>query len=280
MISTNQTCKNCSNSFTGNYCNRCGEKVYTEHDKSLKHIFEESFHFFTHFDGKFFTTLKTIFTWPGKMSLDYCNGLRKKYFKPVSLFLLCIVLYLLFPVFPGLNMKMNSYINGNNITRMVRPVAEKKVKSTGLTMQELSHKYDEESPKIAKIFLLTLIPLSALFLSLLFFTRHRHFFDHIIMATEFGSIYIIIIFLLMPLIKITGTLIYQPFQNFFREDNQPLFFVIAFLLLIILTISFKRFYQESWPSTIIKSILFLFIFLVVITFIYNTLLFLTVMLLI
>src|SRR4051812_13168732 len=78
------TCKNCSNQFTGNYCNNCGEKVYTAHDKSILHFLEEGMHFITHFDGSFFSTLKAIFTTPGKLSTDYTNGIRKRYFKPLS----------------------------------------------------------------------------------------------------------------------------------------------------------------------------------------------------
>ena len=56
--------------------------------------------------GTFFNTLKKIFTKPGQLSVDYCNGKRKTYFKPLSLFLLLVVVYLLFPVFEGLNMKL------------------------------------------------------------------------------------------------------------------------------------------------------------------------------
>ena len=73
-------CKNCQHEFTGKFCNQCGEKVYSEHDKSLKHVFEEGFHFLTHFEGTFFNTLRTIVLRPGKLSLDFCYGIRKRYF--------------------------------------------------------------------------------------------------------------------------------------------------------------------------------------------------------
>src|SRR4029078_451394 len=106
MEQTAITCKNCGNHFNGNYCNNCGEKVYTEHDRTAFHFLEEGFHFLTHFEGTFFTTIKTIFAKPGQVSVDYANGIRKKYFKLLSLFLLLVVLYLLFPVFEGLNMKL------------------------------------------------------------------------------------------------------------------------------------------------------------------------------
>ena len=53
-LGSEHKCKNCGNFFYGNYCNICGEKVYTEHDKSILHFFEDAVHFLTHFEGNFF----------------------------------------------------------------------------------------------------------------------------------------------------------------------------------------------------------------------------------
>mgnify|MGYP003546581747 FL=1 len=105
----NSVCKNCGNHFTGKFCNQCGEKIYNEKDKLIKHLFNDAIHFTSHFDGTFLTSLKTAITKPGKISLDYCSGIRKKYFKPVPFFLLLVVFYLLFPRFQGLNMKAGTY---------------------------------------------------------------------------------------------------------------------------------------------------------------------------
>lgn len=109
MQTVQHICKNCGHVFTGNYCNQCGEKVYTEHDKSLVHLLEEGFHFVTHFEGTLLTTIKTIFTKPGQLTLDYCNGVRKKYFRPLSFFLLLVVFYLVFPLLSGLNMTLYNH---------------------------------------------------------------------------------------------------------------------------------------------------------------------------
>ena len=73
------------------------------------HLVEEGFHFVTHVEVSYFMTLKIIYRYPGKFSLNYYDGTRKKYFKPVSLFMLLVVLYVLFPKFSGLNMKLGSY---------------------------------------------------------------------------------------------------------------------------------------------------------------------------
>ena len=40
-------CKTCANEFVGKYCNRCGEKVVSPHDKSIMHFLEGVFHMIT-----------------------------------------------------------------------------------------------------------------------------------------------------------------------------------------------------------------------------------------
>jgi hypothetical protein len=281
MQSTSQTCKSCGNSFTGKYCNQCGEKVYTDHDKSVGHVAHEVLHFVTHFEGTFLTTIKTIFTRPGKLALDYCNGSRKKYFKPISLFLLCIVLYLLFPKFDGLNMKFKNLINPqNNYSWLTRPVARQKIKSHSITLEVLNEKYTKQSAKVSKIFLLALIPLTALLLNILFYTKHRYFFDHFIMGTEFSSFMVITVFLLVPLVVVLGSLIYAPTANFLTDDNPIPVLIVHLILLTFLSIALKRFYQQSWVWTILKAIVFLVVFDFGIMYVYQCLLFLVVMLLV
>src|SRR4051812_26972789 len=95
------TCKNCGSTFAGNYCNECGEKVYDVHDKKISHFLEEALHFITHFDSKSFRSFWLIFAKPGFVSQQYSDGRRKRYFSPVSLFLVAVVLYLLFPLMQG-----------------------------------------------------------------------------------------------------------------------------------------------------------------------------------
>src|SRR5437764_14672974 len=98
MQHTSVTCKNCGNQFQGNYCNLCGEKVYHDHEKTFSHFLEETFDFITHFDSKFFRSLWLIFSRPGFLAREYADGKRTTYFSPLSLFLIVIVIYLLFPL--------------------------------------------------------------------------------------------------------------------------------------------------------------------------------------
>src|SRR6476661_8388751 len=147
------TCKNCGNRFTGNFCNECGEKVYTVKDKMVTHFFEDGFHFITHFEGKFFTTIKTLFSKPGQVSLDYTNGIRKKYFKLLSLFLLLVILYLLFPVFQGLNMKLYYHERHNLYGAFAKDQVREIMLHKHITEKEVSDLFQKNSEKISKTLL-------------------------------------------------------------------------------------------------------------------------------
>jgi hypothetical protein len=277
MENTALTCKNCCKSFYGEYCNSCGEKVYDEKDKKMSHFFSEAFHFSTHLDGKFFTTIKTIFTRPGKLSLDYCNGIRKKYFKPLSLFLLIIIIYLLFPLAKGLNMRFNTYVSAEyNYSWYAKPIAENKIKKQSISIDELSAKYDAKSQKFAKPFLLLILPLTGLGLFFLFYKKRKFFFDHFVLGIELSSAIFAIMFLLFPLLKLISTAIYPASEIFFIDGG--VFNFVAFgILLIMVLLSVKRFYGQNWGWSFFKSIAFLVLFaLVIINIIYNFVLFVTV----
>ena len=147
MQPVDHICKNCNHSFSGKYCNQCGEKVYHEKDKSVLHLFEEGLHFITHFEGTFFNTLKKIFAKPGQLSVDYCKGKRKTYFKPLSLFLLLVVVYLLFPVFEGLNMKLYYHTHHILYGKYAMRASSEVMIQEKLTDQQLLSLFQQKSEK-------------------------------------------------------------------------------------------------------------------------------------
>lgn len=276
-----KVCKNCSNRFVGNYCNNCGEKVYSAHDKKLSHILDEALHFITHFNGSFFTTLKTVLFRPGKLSLDYCEGIRKKYFKPISFFLFCIIIYLLLSTFSqsfrGLNMSFSSYVNPDYEYRnAVISFVKMKMAATGMTADQLAKKYNDASPGFAKIMLLVYLPLVGLTFKLLYFRRRLYYFDHLIFATEFVSFYVFFIFLLTSMLALIVSAIYPPGRSWFT-DKSVLGPVFQLIILIWIVVASKRFYQQSWVWTIVKAIAFLVLFFFVISYIYNLILFFAVL---
>ena len=267
-------CKNCNKQFSGNYCNHCGEKVYHERDKSVLHLFEEGLHFVTHFDGTFFNTTKKIFTQPGQLSVDYCNGKRKTYFKPLSLFLLLVVLYLLFPVFEGLNMKLYYHTHHNIYGKYAMQEAKKVLIEKHITDEELQAIFHKKSEKASKFLLLILLPLTALFFWSLTYKRRKYFFDQMVFSAEINCMYLLFGFLLMPILLLIAEKTSQLLTGSYFSMADSLLGMITYLVIGTYTaIGARRFYGlKTWQS-IGFGILFCVAHVIIVHYIYKFILF-------
>jgi hypothetical protein len=87
-------CLNCGTAVVGNYCHNCGQENI-EPKESVGHFVAHFFNDVTHFDGKFFTTLKDLLFRPGFLSREYMAGRRMKYLNPVRMYLFTSFLFFL-----------------------------------------------------------------------------------------------------------------------------------------------------------------------------------------
>ncbi|HET9057313.1 MAG TPA: DUF3667 domain-containing protein [Chitinophagaceae bacterium] len=89
-------CLNCNSSFTGNFCNNCGQSKRVQ-QFTFSHIISEFFHAFTHADRGFLTLFKKICLYPGEVAYEYIiEGKRKKYFNLFTFFLIIITISIFF----------------------------------------------------------------------------------------------------------------------------------------------------------------------------------------
>jgi hypothetical protein len=251
-------CKNCDNAFEGKFCSHCGQKNYTDKDKSFRHLADEVLHFLTHFENNFIRTLKTVLTQPGKLSLDYCHGKRKSYYKPISFFLLIVVLYLLFPLASGMNMEMKEYGNNRIAGQLIQQQIESKAAANHASKEALAEQFHHVSAKSSKILLLLLIPLAALLIFILHITQKKYAFDYFILATEFNAFMMLSLFLILPLIIFPILILFHTPDHMVDEFLQPLFSLIIIIYTFLL---FRRFFMEKWFVSAIKAFTFGFIYL-------------------
>lgn len=87
------SCKNCSNSFEGNFCNQCGQKSSVD-ELMLKDVLKEFWHSLTNTDSGILRLIKDLLIRPKSVYLNYFQGQRKKYFSPVSFFLITVAILL------------------------------------------------------------------------------------------------------------------------------------------------------------------------------------------
>lgn len=272
MQPTQLTCRACGKNFTGNYCNNCGEKYYTEADRKVSHFLEEGLHFITHFEGKFFKTVRTIFTKPGKLSEDYCAGIRKPYFKPLSLFLLLVVVYLLFPKFEGLNQRLQYHQTSLYGTYAKAKVAELEKK---YHPEDVELAFRAKSEKTSKFLLVIIIPLTALCFWALTYRRRKYFFDQMVFSTEINNFMLLWGFMLVPLLITIAGLISNTLTggDSISIPDGVISFLMVFVMAVYIVFAARRFYQIKTWKAILFSLGYFIINFIVVQFIYKFILF-------
>lgn len=254
----NKNCVTCGNVFNGQYCNTCGEKVLKKEDKKIWHFFEEFIHMITHADGKFFKSLKYLFTKPGFLTTEYLSGRRKPYTSPLSLFFIANLIYFLIPTVDSLNSKYQSQIKGQVYSSSIIASVNHKMEERKWTPQQMETHYNEETSHISKVLLILIIFLFSIPVTLLFYSRKLYYFDHLIFATEFINFIIYCFLFLMPALLtiffLLNEIIFK--SNSFIDINSGIFVgIILLLITFYLTIATRRVYQKKWAYSIFASVL-------------------------
>jgi Protein of unknown function (DUF3667) len=89
-----KSCLNCNAAINGRYCSVCGQENL-EPQESVWHLFTHFFNDITHFDGKFFSSVKYILTKPGFLTSEYVAGRRMSYLNPVRFYVFTSFLFFL-----------------------------------------------------------------------------------------------------------------------------------------------------------------------------------------
>ncbi len=82
---TEKNCLNCQTEVIGRYCHKCGQENLVPKE-TVWHLVQHFFNDITHFDGKFFDTVKYLIKKPGFLSLEYMRGRRMAYLNPIRMY--------------------------------------------------------------------------------------------------------------------------------------------------------------------------------------------------
>lgn len=198
------TCKNCNKTYTGHFCNNCGQPAAT-HKLNFHFIWHDIQHGLFHFDSGVLYTAKELYTKPGKSIREFIEGKRVKHFKPISLVIILATLYgvlrHLFH-FSVLDKKVVSEIQG--------------VEYESLN-EWISHHY-------YWIILLS-VPMFSLASYVVFRKQGYNFIEHIVLNTYMASQRLILRIVIFPITK-----------YFTESENNKLF--VDFLMLMDIVLIF------------------------------------------
>jgi len=87
-------CLNCQSELFGRYCHVCGQENL-EPKETVWHLVQHFFNDITHFDGKFFSTVKYLMRKPGFLSAEYMAGRRASYLNPIRMYVFTSAIFFL-----------------------------------------------------------------------------------------------------------------------------------------------------------------------------------------
>jgi hypothetical protein len=141
----------------------------------------------------------------------------------------------------------------------VQTLAEHKAVARQISLEQLAEKFNNLSPKFSKVLLLVLIPLTGLVLALLFRRKKKYFFDHLMLAAEINSIFLFLVYFILPVLFKGISSLFS--LNFDYGDTVVFLSLHALLVILILVIAFRRFYQVKLLHALLKSILFIILYM-------------------
>lgn len=111
-----KNCLNCGTTVLGRFCQVCGQENI-EPKESLWALISHFFNDITHFDGKFFQSIRNLFFRPGFLPEEYMKGRRASHLNPVRMYIFTSALFfvLFFTFFYSSDGSENIIINNTNI---------------------------------------------------------------------------------------------------------------------------------------------------------------------
>ena len=93
MEASPNSCKNCGQEINTPFCSNCGQRS-SVYKVTMRETFEDLADNLFSLSSPLFITLKTLIVNPGELLREYLSGKRKKYYKPISFFILTTAVYL------------------------------------------------------------------------------------------------------------------------------------------------------------------------------------------
>lgn len=197
-------CPNCAAPVHGPYCAQCGQETAIAIPR-LRDFAHEYAAQFVSLEGRLWRTLWLLVSQPGRLTLDFLEGRRRRYVRPLPLYLsLSFLFFLLLALFPGDALKVDTssgpgaaqtgrpgvfqgeilQLDGTESSwvEAVFPNYRRTLKRLELDPQgarkQLASAFVAKLP--AAIFLL--VPVFAMASAVLYLRRRRHYMEHLLLA--------------------------------------------------------------------------------------------------
>ncbi len=183
-------CLNCSARVEGDFCHQCGQHVRDNSDRSIARLLSAFFSTVLFLDNRFFLSMRYLFQFPGRMTVEFLEGKRKKFISPVTLFLFFNLIYFFVKPLSDYSISLFDQIYAQPYSKWIKEWVDLKLQNGGLDERTYGITYQNMSDTISKSIMIINIPMIAAFVHLMAFKKRRFYYDSLIFAFHFFSLYI------------------------------------------------------------------------------------------
>jgi hypothetical protein len=248
-------CPECGAAIPERFCTRCGEKRVEACDYSLRHFLAEALNVFANLESPVPRSFFALLCHPGLLTSEYLAGRRKRYLKPLQLFVFCNLIFFFAQPLTGFNTlttPLRVHLSHLPYSPAVRQMVGETVARKGVTLEQYAAEFDATIKNQARTLVILMVPMFAGALVLLY--RRRYFVEHLVFATHFYSIFLL--FLLAIHYLGIALLLAGVRLGLIANVNEDLFFGGFFLSLnaAYLYCAQRRIYGQSRRVTFLKML--------------------------
>jgi len=187
-------CPTCKHPAPDKFCSACGEQILVRPDYSFRGFLLETLNVFTNLESNIFRSFSLLITKPGWLTVEYFLGRRKRYLKPLQLFIFCNIIFFLVQALTGFNsLRTPLYVHLKLLPHS--PLARRMVygvlTNSGMTYDQYQFRFNSVIETQAKTLVILMIPMLALGLKLIYLRKKEYFVKHLVFSTHFYSFYLL-----------------------------------------------------------------------------------------
>ncbi|MFD2873235.1 DUF3667 domain-containing protein [Mucilaginibacter ximonensis] len=234
----------------------------------LKNIAHEALHDLMHFDSRVFRTLPALLFKPGELTVASLQPGQTRYVRPFALFVFLNFLFFIVKARGIFQYSLEAY------RERFGPQILAKSAELHLSVQVLAERFNTAMHFEQKEYFIVMVPVFALVLWCLQWTRPRYFALHLIFALNYYA-FLIAFLIIIP--WIASLLRFIPRSSAVLNTETGFSGILLLVCLFYLGFALKKVYARAWWISWLHAAILSCTTLALIVFVYRTLLFFIVM---
>ena len=249
-----EACLNCGGSLVGPYCHACGQRDDPP-DLPARRMVEEALGDALSWDGRAFTTLRTLVRRPGQLAEDWAAGRRVRHVAPLRLYLLVSLAYV--GTLAALDLVRDLQVpEADRVDQVGDDLATARDAMQGKVPAESVApvaRYMVWMVSIGLNWVFVLMPLGGFGLFVLYGLRRRSYPAHFVLAIHIFTV-VVLLLAARRLIQLGVRVVAGvPLSEVWHEGGRALLWGVCVLSFLYAAASIKRFYGVGWGKAMLSA---------------------------